>query len=120
MKKEAFLKLVDFLMANCKVDYEITQDAADFLEALRISLDDKEHSQLTDNGKQILKAMRKLDKDMLKAKEIAEEMFVATRSVSGAIRKLVNDGYVEKIGKDPIVYKLTEQGKNINLEEEGE
>ena len=33
------------------------------------------------------------------------------------LRKLVDDGYVEKIGKDPIVYRLTEQGKNINLEE---
>lgn len=117
MKKEAFLNLVDFLMENCKVPFEVSEDAADFLAALRIGADTKEKTQITDNGKLVLKAMQKLDKDMLKAKEIAEELFVATRSVSGSLRKLVDDGYVEKIGKDPIVYRLTEQGKNINLEE---
>lgn len=117
MKKDAFLEFVDFLMENCKVPFEMSQDAADYLEALRIGVEEKEKTQLTDNGKMVLLAMRKLDKDMLRAKEIAEEMFVATRSVSGALRKLVDDGYVEKIGKDPIVYKLTEQGKNINLEQ---
>ena len=117
MKKEAFLKFVDFLIENCKVPVDMSQDAADYLEALRIGTENKEKTQLTDNGKMVLKAMRKLDKDMLKAKEIAEELFVATRSVSGSLRKLVDDGYVEKIGKDPIVYRLTEEGKNINLEE---
>ena len=57
---------------------------------------------------------------MLKAKDIAEELSIATRSVSGGLRKLVNDGYVEKIGKDPIVYKITNKGKEINFNEEGE
>jgi predicted transcriptional regulator len=33
------------------------------------------------------------------------------------MRKLVSDGFCEKIGENPIVYKLTEKGKNFNLNE---
>ena len=115
MKKEAFLKLLDFLMENCKVEYEIEAGAAEFIEALRIGAEDSDKPQFTDNGKLILQAMQKMDNELLKAKDIAEELFIATRSVSGGLRKLVTDGYVEKIGKDPIVYKLTEKGKEIKF-----
>jgi predicted transcriptional regulator len=33
------------------------------------------------------------------------------------MRKLVSDGYVEKIGADPVMYLITEKGKNINVED---
>jgi len=33
------------------------------------------------------------------------------------MRKLVADGYFEKMGDNPVVYALTEQGKNINIED---
>ena len=36
--------------------------------------------------------------------------------VSGAMRKLVTDGFVEKVGQDPVIYSITENGKNINIE----
>jgi large conductance mechanosensitive channel protein len=52
-----------------------------------------------------------------KAKEIAEGMFISSRAVSGSMRKLVSDGYVEKIGADPVMYLITEKGKNINIED---
>jgi DNA-binding HxlR family transcriptional regulator len=35
--------------------------------------------------------------------------------VSGAIRKLVTDGYVEKVGQDPVIYTLTELGKSVEI-----
>ena len=54
---------------------------------------------------------------MWKAKDIAERMGISSRGVSGAMRKLVSDGFCEKIGENPIVYKLTEKGKNFNLNE---
>jgi predicted transcriptional regulator len=54
---------------------------------------------------------------MMKAKEIAEGMFISSRAVSGAMRKLVTDGFVEKVGQDPVMYILTEKGKNINIED---
>jgi Mn-dependent DtxR family transcriptional regulator len=36
--------------------------------------------------------------------------------VSGAMRKLVTDGYVEKVGESPVIYMLTEKGKNITID----
>ena len=54
---------------------------------------------------------------MGKAKDIGEGLFISSRAVSGAIRKLVADGYVEKIGQDPVVYSLTEKGKTITIED---
>ena len=55
-----------------------------------------------------------------KARDIAQGMFIASKSVSGAMRKLVTDGYVEKIGQNPVVYMITEKGKNVIFENEGE
>ncbi len=52
-----------------------------------------------------------------KAKDIAEGLMMSSRRVSGSIRKLVTDGYVEKIGQDPVIYALTEKGKNKIIEE---
>ena len=54
---------------------------------------------------------------MLKAKDIAEAIAVSSRQVSGAMRKLVIDGYVEKIGQDPIVYAITDKGRSLSIEE---
>ena len=53
---------------------------------------------------------------MWKARDIAEGLFVSSRTVSGAIRKLVTDGFVEKVGQDPVIYSITEQGKNIKID----
>ena len=52
---------------------------------------------------------------MGKAKDIGEGLFISSRAVSGAIRKLVTDGYVEKIGQEPVVYALTEKGKTVEI-----
>ena len=42
---------------------------------------------------------------------------MTSKRVSGAMRKLVTDGYMEKLGQDPVVYGLTETGKNIVIED---
>jgi predicted transcriptional regulator len=42
-------------------------------------------------------------------------MFINSRTVSGAMRKLVTDGFVEKIGENPVIYSITEKGKNIEI-----
>ena len=67
--------------------------------------------QFTENGKKILAFLQQnADTKTWKSKEIAEGMFIASRTVSGAIRKLVTDGYVEKVGQDPVIYSITEKG----------
>lgn len=52
---------------------------------------------------------------MVKSKEIAENLLISSRAVSGSMRKLVSDGFVEKVSQNPIVYTLTEKGKNIEI-----
>ena len=50
------------------------------------------------------------------AKAIAEGMGVSSRSVSGAIRKLVNDGFVEKVSTDPVLYSITAKGIEVTID----
>lgn len=71
----------------------------------------------TENGKLILTFLQEHpETELWKSKEIAEGLFISSRTVSGSIRKLVNDGFVEKVGQDPVIYSITEQGKNIKID----
>ena len=74
---------------------------------------------MTENGQKILSWMQNnVDtmSNVFTSKEAAEALFTSGRSVAGSMRKLVADGYVEKIGKDPVQYALTEAGKNYQFE----
>lgn len=78
-----------------------------------------EKPQFTENGKKILTFLQQhTDTKTWKAKDIAEGMFIASRTVSGAIRKLVTDGYVEKVGQDPVIYSITEKGIETKIIDE--
>jgi DNA-binding PadR family transcriptional regulator len=33
------------------------------------------------------------------------------------MRKLTTDGFVEKVGSDPVIYTITEKGKNYKFED---
>lgn len=93
----------------------MTDNIKSYIDAL--SAPGAEKPEITDNGKQILKFLQdNPDTPMLKARDIAEGLFVSSRTVSGSIRKLVNDGFVEKVGQDPAIYTITEKGKNYNIE----
>ena len=50
-----------------------------------------------------------------KARDIAEGLFISSKTVAGAMRKLVSDGFVEKIGDSPSIYEITEKGKTIEI-----
>lgn len=125
-KKELFIKVVDLALSSMEVhpvaDGNMTEEefkeAMAYFDALKAEKT-VEKPQFTDNGKLILKYMQEEHEkynNMFKAREIAEGIFIQSRSVSGAIRKLVTDGYVEKIGADPVVYALTEKGKTTTIE----
>jgi DNA-binding MarR family transcriptional regulator len=80
--------------------------------------EDKDKPLFTENGKRILSFLQEnKDTQTWKSKDIAEGLFISSRTVSGGIRKLVNDGFVEKVGTDPVIYSITEQGKNIKIED---
>lgn len=115
-KKEKFIEAVEeafFSKVNLE---ELDPDIVLYWEALK-GKEEKEKPMFTDNGKLILKYLQENQSvPMWKAKDIAEGLFISSRTVSGAIRKLVTDGYVEKVGQDPVIYSLTENGKNIIID----
>ncbi len=93
----------------------MTDEIKAYLEVL--ATNEKEKPEITDNGKIILKYMQDNDIKMAKSKDIAVGLgYESARGVSGSIRKLVSDGFVEKIGKDPAVYALTEKGRNYKID----
>ena len=73
---------------------------------------------ITENGMKILSFMKENEKqynNFFSAMTIAEGLFVPSRAVSGAMRKLVTDGYVEKTGKNPVSYSLTETARSCQI-----
>ena len=117
--KEQFLNFLDRLMENSPeiVEQYMTDDIKAYLNALYEVKENK--PALTDNGKIVLKYLQEHKETRTwKAKDIAEQMGISSRGVSGSLRKLVNDGFCEKLGENPIIYCLTEKGTNYIIEEE--
>jgi DNA-binding MarR family transcriptional regulator len=113
-KKQEFIEFVKDYMAECKD--EMSENVRLYWEAF-CNTQENEKPAFTDNGKLILKFLQDNQQTaMWKAKDIGEGLFISSRMVSGAMRKLVTDGYVEKVGENPVIYSLTENGKNIEIE----
>lgn len=115
-KKQEFIKFVNELIAAAPA-VEPNEDAALYWAAFCGLDENGEKPLFTDNGKLILKFLQEhQDTPMWKARDIAEGLFISSRAVSGAMRKLVTDGFVEKVGQDPTIYSLTDSGKTITVE----
>lgn len=111
-KKQEFIDYVEKNLMS--INYEsIPENVKIYWENLKKK---EEKPLFTENGKKILTFLRdNSEVESWKARDIAEGLFISSRTVSGAIRKLVNDGFVEKNGKDPVVYTITEAGKTIEI-----
>ena len=115
-KKQEFIKFVNELIVAAPA-VEPNEDAALYWAAFCGLDENGEKPLFTDNGKLILKFLQEhQDTPMWKARDIAEGLFISSRAVSGAMRKLVTDGFVEKVGQDPTIYSLTDNGKTITVE----
>lgn len=119
--KEKFFEFFDYLVANCKEPVEVPKEVARYIDILKSSTATVEKPIITENGIMILEflqneAKASEDKKGYKAKEMAEALFVSSRTVSGAVRKLVTDGFVERIGTEPAVYVITEKGITFDIE----
>ncbi len=117
-KKEAFIQIIEYLFEDQDIrlaniyakEWPLANDFFNELKEGKI----KNSGAITENGKKILSwTQENVDtmNNIFTSKEIAEALFTSGRSVAGSMRKLVNDGYFEKVGKDPVQYSLTEKGE---------
>ena len=116
--KQEFLNFVETLIEENpeKAKELMTDNIIAYLNILKDSKDEKPI--LTKNGAPLLKFLQEhQDIKMWKARDIAEGLGRSSRGISGTMRKLVNDGFCESVGKDPVIYTLTEKGKNYKIEE---
>lgn len=115
-KKQEFIRYVNELITAAPAVVP-SEDAKLYWDAFCGLDENGEKPLFTDNGKLILKFLQEhQDTPMWKARDVAEGLFISSRAVSGAMRKLVTDGFVEKVGQDPVIYSLTDNGKNIDIE----
>lgn len=115
-KKQEFIEYVKQMQEVCST-VEMNDNAKIYWDALCFEKDEKEKPMFTDNGKLILKCMQDHPETITwKSKDIAEELFISAKTVSGSLRKLITDGFVEKIGESPFSYMITENGKNITID----
>mgnify|MGYP002623705241 FL=1 len=122
-KKEAFIEIIDYLFEDQDVhlatvyseEWPLAQEFFNDLKNGKV----KNSGAMTENGKKLLSWMQEnVDSmtNLFTSKEAAEALFTSGRSIAGSMRKLVNDGYVEKTGKDPVQYSLTEVGRNYRFD----
>ena len=114
-RKKIFISTVEALFAeNCDFsNVFIPQEAIDFFEDYKKSNTSK--ALFTEKGIKIIEALRE-EEGWISAKALGEKLDVSGRSISGACRKLISDGYVEKSDDKPAGYRITELGKTCNLE----
>ena len=108
-------EFINYVESNFK-NNPMPENLSEYWNKFKGASDKGDKPLFTENGKLILTFLQEHPEvELWKAKEIAEGLFVSSRTVSGAIRKLVNDGFVEKVDQDPVIYSITEQGKNIKI-----
>lgn len=113
-KKEKFIELVKVLMENVSIDETEWGDALIYFKALQMSEDNAKPA-ITDKGKDIILFIQNnyvSFNNMFSSKQIADGMGVPTKSVSASMRGLVSGGYLEKISDKPVIYSITEKGKD--------
>lgn len=111
--KEIFIKEVEDTIRDCPDFFSI--EALEYFNQLK-AIPEKEKAPFTENGAKVLIWMQENYEsynNILKAKEIGDGLFCSSRTVSGAMRKLVTDGYVNKTEGTPTCYSLTELGMSV-------
>ena len=89
--------------------------AMDFFTDLK----EKAQNTFTESGKKILICMQQ-NEDKYKvfnSKQLGELLFMPPRSVSGAMKKLLNEGYCRKQATNPVTYELTTLGSETQLDD---
>ena len=118
-KKQKFIEMVEGLLKESKMVHDA--EAIEYFNILKAADINNDKPKFTENGKLVLRYMqenKELRNNIFNAKEVGEGLGVSSRTASGAMRKLVTDGYVEKIGTNPVVYSLTKSGIETDVDAE--
>ena len=107
-RKDIFIETVDALFKSPNTDIYIPLEAIDFFEDYKKGKSSN-RKEITEKGIAIILALQE-NPEWITAKALGEIMDVSGRSVSGSMKKLVEDGYVEKRAGNPSAYKITEKG----------
>ena len=111
--KETFIKEIEELVStSC---HRLSEGARAYFEQLKAA-PEKEKAPFTENGAKVVIWMQENYEsynNILKAKEIGDGLFCSSRTVSGAMRKLITDGYVNKTEGIPTCYSLTDLGMSV-------
>ncbi len=113
-KYKQFLDYFDWLVENCKQPVVMPDEVQDVYNMLQ-EQQAMEKPMFTESGLSILEYLQTCDAKSLKARDIADGMVISSRQVSGAIRKLVSDGFVDKMGSSPVIYSLTTKGRDFDI-----
>lgn len=115
-KCEKFIEFFDSLLKDS--DKTMPNEVKEFYEMLKSSQENfNTKPTFTEIGLLVLEFLQNYPNKSVKSREIADGLELPSRRVSGSMRKLVTDGFVEKFGQNPVIYALTEKGKNFNLTE---
>lgn len=118
--KEDFVKFLEKLMdANPELtESMMNENIKTYIDVLTKG-ETKDKPLFSDNGLVVFKFMREnKETTAWPAKAIAAEVNLTSKQVSGCARKLVNDGFLEKVSTNPVYYALSQKGKDFELVEE--
>ena len=108
------MNMKDFLKELEIYTKYFSPEALAFYEILKKKADNI----ITEKGKKILICMQD-NREKYKtysSKTLGDLLCMSPRSVSGAMKKLINEGYINKIVGNPVVYELTDLGKELHFD----
>ena len=110
-RKNVFIETVENLFNAYPMN--VPAEALEFFEDYKRGKSSN-RKEITEKGIAIILALRE-NSEWITAKALGEIMDVSGRSVSGSMKKLVEDGYVDKRAGTPSAYKITEKGMTCEL-----
>ena len=102
-RKNVFIETVENLFNAYPMN--VPAEALEFFEDYKRGKSSN-RKEITEKGIAIILALRE-NPEWITAKALGEIMDVSGRSVSGSMKKLVEDGYVDKRAGTPSAYKIT-------------
>lgn len=110
------MNINEFLEEISQHEEILSEEAKKFIEDFK-----EKNSTFTENGRAILKIMQENSEkymNVFSSKQIGELLLKSPRAISGSMKKLITDGYVEKKSKSPVTYGLTELAKTLEFDKE--